>query len=79
MKCNVCGENYNSPSLGGAGICGRCDCGIAPDGHKLSFEEAMGISNRYRTGQIPYYKPEVTGQPVADLLQGDDSERLPLA
>ena len=60
MKCNVCGQDYSSPSLGGAGICPRCDCGIKPDGTKLTHEEALDISNRYRTGQIPYFKPKTT-------------------
>lgn len=30
MTCNVCKKQYTSPSLGGAGICPSCDCGIPP-------------------------------------------------
>lgn len=54
MKCNVCGENYTSPSLGGAGICPRCDCGIKPNGEKLTLEEAQTVARRYKQGKIPY-------------------------
>ncbi len=31
MKCNVCGKEYSEPSLGGPGICPRCDCGLPPE------------------------------------------------
>ncbi len=36
-KCNICGKQYDNPSLGGPGICPACDCGYAPDGHKLEY------------------------------------------
>ncbi len=30
MKCEVCKNEYDSPSLGGPGICPSCDCGNPP-------------------------------------------------
>ncbi len=27
MMCNICGIEYDTPSMGGPGICPRCDCG----------------------------------------------------
>lgn len=63
MKCNVCGKDYTSPSLGGPGICPRCDCGKRPDGTPLTIEDSILISQRFQRGEKPYYienwwKPE---------------------
>lgn len=55
MNCNVCGHTYSASSLGGPGICSRCDCGITPSGSKYSFEEAHMIAARYKAGQVPYF------------------------
>ncbi len=27
MMCNICGIEYDTSSMGGPGICPRCDCG----------------------------------------------------
>jgi len=39
--CLVCFQFYTEPSFGGFGICGRCDTGIAPDGHKYTYNEIL--------------------------------------
>ena len=57
MKCNICGENYTEPSFGGDGVCGRCDCGIKPNGENLTTDESLRIAERYKKGLVPYFKP----------------------
>ena len=63
-KCNICGKQYDNPSFGGPGVCPACDCGYAPDGHKLDFMEVYKIEIRYKKGLVPYYEPNYWTEPT---------------
>ncbi len=56
MKCNVCGREYTSPSLGGPGICGSCDCGVNPfTGEHYDIYDSAFIAQRMQKNTTPYF------------------------
>lgn len=54
MNCKICGAKNIQMSMGGPDICGRCDCGLKPNGERLDYTETMKIAQNYQQNNIPY-------------------------